>query len=91
MNPLRSLSPVRGLALLMALLILALSLTVFAPQSADALPACGLHRWYYRDQTKTVLVGHSLHTCSGGTLLEHWGTTSPYVTTQYYCCSDVKL
>ena len=87
MNPLRSLSSraVRGIKLLGAFLILALSLTPFIPRDAEAVPACGVHRYYYRDQTYTVQVGHSLHTCSG-TFVSQSGTTSPYIITRTYCC-----
>jgi hypothetical protein len=87
MNPLRSLSPVRGLVLLAALLILTLSLTVFVPQGAEALPACGTHKRYYNNAAHTTQVGYRYYTCAG--VLDpskSSGVTSPYVVSNTYCC-----
>lgn len=89
MNRLRSLSPVRGIALLAALLILTLSLTVFVPEGAEALPRCGTHNKYYSSSSYTTQVGFRYYTCAG--VLDpsmSWGTTSPYVISNTYCCIE---
>jgi hypothetical protein len=77
----------RGIALLAALLLLTLSLTVFSPKTADALPACGTHKKYYSSSAHTTQVGFRYYTCAG--VLDpskSWGVTSPYVISNTYCC-----
>lgn len=64
-----------------------LSLATFIPRSAEALPACGTHKNYYSNAAHTTQVGYRYYTCAG--VLDpskSWGTTSPYVVSNTYCC-----
>src|SRR5919106_290741 len=60
MKSVRRVSPTaaRGLALVAALLLLVLSLTLLAPPRAEALPACGTHYKYYSSAALTTQVGY---------------------------------
>lgn len=75
----------RGVALLAALVLLTLSLTMFAPQNADALPACGTHYKYYSDSTYTYQVGYKYYDCNG-VLKSSSGYVTIYKTVNRYCC-----
>lgn len=79
------LSASRGIALICALLVLTLSLTVLTPPSADALPACGTHKKYYSNSSYTTQVGYRYWNCSG-VLVTSSGYTTIYVITNRYCC-----
>jgi hypothetical protein len=84
----RRLSPTaaRGLALIAALLLLVLSLTVLAPPRAEALPACGTHYKYYSSASLTTQVGYRYYTCQG-VLASSWGTVTIYKIVNTYCCT----
>lgn len=75
----------RGMALLAAVLLLTLSLAVFAPPSADAVPSCGTHKYYYTSPSYTTQVGYRYYDCNG-TLITSSGTVTPYVISKRYCC-----
>jgi len=75
----------RGIALMAALVLFALSLAVIVPPSADALPACGTHKRYYSSSSYTTQVGYRYWNCDG-VLVTSSGTTTPWATTNSYCC-----
>jgi hypothetical protein len=87
MNRIVSLRPslTRGIALLAALFLLTLSLTMFAPQDADALPACGTHIKYYSNSTYSVQVGYRYYDCNG-VLKSSSGYVTIYKRVNTYCC-----
>jgi hypothetical protein len=89
MKSVRRVSPTaaRGLALVAALLLLVLSLTLLAPPRAEALPACGTHYKYYSSAALTTQVGYRYYTCSG-VLSSSWGSVTIYKIVNTYCCAN---